>query len=41
MFVPAGVALPVVVLLALSALAALYPAWRAARLEPATAIRHA
>lgn len=41
MFVPAGVALPVLVLLVLSATAALYPAWRAARLEPATAIRHA
>lgn len=41
MFVPAGVAMPVLLLLVLSAAAALYPAWRAARLQPATAIRHA
>jgi putative ABC transport system permease protein len=40
-FVPGSMTVPVLVLLVLSALAALYPAWRAARLEPATAIRHA
>ena len=36
-----SVARPVLLLLGLSALAALYPAWRAARLQPAEAIRHA
>lgn len=41
MFVPAGIAMPVLLLLVLSAAAALYPAWRAARLQPATAIRNA
>ena len=41
MFVPSGVAMPMLLLFALSAAAALYPAWRAARLQPATAIRHA
>lgn len=41
MFVPSGVAMPVLLLFALSAAAALYPAWRAARLQPAAAIRHA
>lgn len=40
-FVPANLLRPVVLLLALSVVAALYPAWRAARLQPAAAIRHA
>ena len=40
-FLPASLAGPVSLLLALSAAAALYPAWRAARLRPAAAIRHA
>jgi len=41
MFLPAGLLGPVLLLMVLSALAALYPAWRAARLQPAAAIRHA
>lgn len=40
-FVPGHLVRPVLLLLVLSVLAALYPAWRAARLQPATAIRHA
>lgn len=39
-FVPAHLVRPVLLVLGLSALAALYPAWRAARLQPAAAIRH-
>ena len=39
--VPAHLVRPVLLLLALSVLAAFYPAWRAARLQPAAAIRHA
>lgn len=40
-FMPASLLAPVLLLLALSVAAALYPAWRAARLSPASAIRHA
>ena len=40
-FVPAHLVRPVLLLLALSVLAAFYPAWKAARLQPAAAIRHA
>jgi putative ABC transport system permease protein len=40
-FIPANLVRPELVLLGLSVLAALYPAWRAARLQPADAIRHA
>ena len=40
-FVPASLVGPFLLLLGLSVLAALYPAWRAARLQPAAAIRHA
>jgi putative ABC transport system permease protein len=40
-FIPANLVRPALVLLGLSVLAALYPAWRAARLQPADAIRHA
>lgn len=40
-FVPAHLVRPVLLLLALSVLAAFYPGWRAARLQPAAAIRHA
>jgi ABC-type lipoprotein release transport system permease subunit len=40
-FVPASLLVPFLLLLGLSLLAALYPAWRAARLQPAAAIRHA
>ena len=40
-FVPAHLLRPAGVLLVLSLLAALYPAWRAARLQPTAAIRHA
>lgn len=40
-FVPASLLRPAGVLLVLSLLAALYPAWRAARLQPTEAIRHA
>lgn len=36
----AHIAIPAVLLLAINALAALYPGWRAARLQPVTAIRH-
>ena len=39
-FVPASLVAPVLLLLVFSLLAALYPAWRAARLQPAAAIRH-
>lgn len=39
-FVPGSLLRPLLLLLALSVLAALYPAWRAARLQPVTAIRH-
>lgn len=40
-FVPLNLLRPSLVLLALSLGAALYPAWRAARLQPTAAIRHA
>jgi putative ABC transport system permease protein len=40
-FVPLNLVSPSLVLLVLSLAAALYPAWRAARLQPAAAIRHA
>lgn len=40
-FVAAHLLRPALLLLGLSVLAALYPAWRAARLQPAAAIRHA
>lgn len=40
-FLPASLLGPVALLFALSLIAALYPAWRAARLSPAAAIRHA
>lgn len=39
--VPANLMLPSLALLLLNMLAALYPGWRAARLDPARAIRHA
>jgi ABC-type lipoprotein release transport system permease subunit len=41
LFVPASLLVPLLLLLVLSLLAAFYPAWRAARLQPAAAIRHA
>jgi ABC-type lipoprotein release transport system permease subunit len=40
-FVPLNLVSPSLVLLVLSLAAALYPAWRAARLQPTAAIRHA
>jgi putative ABC transport system permease protein len=40
-FLAGSVVRPALLLLALSLVAALYPAWRAARLRPAEAIRHA
>lgn len=40
-FVAGHLVRPVVLLLGLSVIAALYPGWRAARLQPAAAIRHA
>lgn len=40
-FLPGSLLMPFLLLLVLSVVAALYPAWRAARLQPAAAIRHA
>ena len=40
-FIPLNLVSPSLVLLGLSVAAALYPAWRAARLQPTAAIRHA